>query len=237
MTINRLVSMSEPVRLSRRVAELIACSRREAELYIEGGWVLVDGEVVEEPQFKVLEQTVELHPEASLTPQEPATILLHLPPDFSPDIEAMQALIAPENHWLDDGSGIRTLKNHFARLIAAAPIQKNASGLVVFSQDWRVLRKLNEDSHKNEQEYIVEVNGELVFDGLTLLNQPPFKASWQNETRLRFAVKNPQPQQIVQRCESVGLAVKNIKRIRIGGVSMAKVPPGQWRYLAPHEKF
>ena len=49
--------MSEPVRLSKRLAELIACSRREAELYIEGGWVLVDGEVVEEPQFKVLQQT------------------------------------------------------------------------------------------------------------------------------------------------------------------------------------
>ena len=229
--------MSEPVRLSKRLAELIACSRREAELYIEGGWVLVDGEVVEEPQFKVLEQTVELHPEATLTPQEPVTILLHLPLDFSADIESIQALITPENHWLDDGSGIRTLKNHFARLIAAAPIQKNASGLVVFSQDWRVLRKLNEDAHKNEQEYVIEVSGELVFDGLALLNRPPIKASWQNETHLRFAVKNPQPQQIVQRCESVGLVVKNIKRIRVGGVSMAKVPAGQWRYLAPHEKF
>jgi len=229
--------MSEPVRLSKRLAELIACSRREAELYIEGGWVLVDGEVVEEPQFKVLQQTVTLHPEATLTPQEPVTILLHLPPDFSANIEAIQALIAPQNHWLDDGSGIRTLKNHFARLVAAAPIQNNASGLVVFSQDWRVLRKLNEDAHKNEQEYVVEVSGELVFDGLALLNQPPIKASWQNETRLRFAVKNPQPGQIAQRCESVGLVVKNIKRIRIGGVSMAKVPPGQWRYLAPHEKF
>ena len=229
--------MSEPVRLSKRLAELIACSRREAELYIEGGWVLVDGEVVEEPQFKVLEQTVELHPEATLAPQEPVTILLHLPPDFSADMEAIQALITPENHWLDDGADIRTIKKHFVRLIAAAPIQKNASGLVVFSQDWRVLRKLNEDAHKNEQEYVVEVGGELVFDGLALLNQPPMKASWQNESRLRFAVKNPQPGQIAQRCESVGLSVKNIKRIRIGGVSMAKVPAGQWRYLTPHEKF
>ena len=81
------------------------------------------------------------------------------------------------------------------------------------------------------------MSGELVFDGLALLNSPPLKASWQNEKRLRIAVKNPQPQQIVQRCESVGLAVKNIKRIRVGGVSMAKVPAGQWRYLAPHEKF
>lgn len=229
--------MSEPVRLSKHLAGLISCSRREAELYIEGGWVLVDGKVVEEPQFKVSDQVVELHPDATLTPQEPVTILLHLPPDFSTDADVVQALITPETHAVDDNSGMRPLKNHFARLVAAAPIQRNASGLVVFSQDWRVLRKLNEDAHKNEQEYIVEVGGELVFDGLALLNQPPIKASWQNETRLRFAVKNPQQGQLAQRCASVGLAVKNMKRIRIGGVSMGKLPTGQWRYLAPHEKF
>lgn len=45
--------MSEPVRLSKRLIEQLGCSRREAELYIEGGWVTVDGVVVEQPQFKV----------------------------------------------------------------------------------------------------------------------------------------------------------------------------------------
>ena len=50
--------MTEPVRLAKRVAALAQCSRREAEMYIEGGWVRVDGVTVEEPQFKVLEQHV-----------------------------------------------------------------------------------------------------------------------------------------------------------------------------------
>ena len=39
--------MTEPVRLSKRVADMVPCSRREAEQYIEGGWVRVDGQVVE----------------------------------------------------------------------------------------------------------------------------------------------------------------------------------------------
>ena len=56
--------MTDPIRLSKRLAELVGCSRREAELYIEGGWVSVDGNVVEEPHFKVTEQSVELHPDA-----------------------------------------------------------------------------------------------------------------------------------------------------------------------------
>ncbi|HSC75693.1 MAG TPA: rRNA pseudouridine synthase [Pseudomonadales bacterium] len=230
--------MSEPVRLSKRLVELVSCSRREAELYIEGGWVMVDGVVVEEPQFKVLDQVVSLHPDANQTPLEPVTILLHWPLGIAADnVDAMQALITRESHAADDNSGIRTLNSHFRKLFAAAPIQYGACGLVVFSQDWRVLRKLNEDAHKNEQEYIVEVSGEPVFDGLALLNRPPVKASWQNETRLRFAVKNPQPGQIANACHGVGLAVKSMKRIRIGGVSMGKLPVGQWRYLAPYEKF
>ncbi len=71
--------MTDPIRLSKRLAELTACSRREAELYIEGGWVSVDGEVIEEPQFKVLDQRVELLPGARAETIEPATLLLHKP--------------------------------------------------------------------------------------------------------------------------------------------------------------
>ena len=55
-------------RLAKRVAAQMPCSRREAEQYIEGGWVRVDGQVVQTPQFKVLEQRVELDPKARLDP-------------------------------------------------------------------------------------------------------------------------------------------------------------------------
>ena len=56
----------EPVRLSKRVAAMVPCSRSEAERYIEGGWVRVDGQVVEIPQQRVLMQTVSVDPDASL---------------------------------------------------------------------------------------------------------------------------------------------------------------------------
>ena len=74
--------MTEPVRLSKRLAELLPCSRREAELYIEGGWVSVDGKVVEEPQFKVDAQRVELLPGAVAAPIGFATLLLHKPAGY-----------------------------------------------------------------------------------------------------------------------------------------------------------
>lgn len=240
--------MTEPVRLSKRLVEQLQCSRREAELLIEGGWVLVDGQVVEEPQFKVLEQTITLHPDATAEPQEPATILLHKPAGYDPgegENPALQ-LIRVDTHELDDNSRIRLLKKHFVRLNPVLPLEASACGLQVFTQDWQVARKLTADAYKTEQEFIVEVAGEILAEGLKLLNHglsfdgmvlPPIKVSWQNETRLRFALKTPRPGQIASMCKSVGLTVLTLKRIRIGRVPMAGLPSGQWRYLPAHERF
>ena len=69
-------------RLAKRIAEMVPCSRREAEQYIAGGWVRVDGQVVEEPQFRVLKQKVELDKNASLMAVTQVTLLLHKPPGY-----------------------------------------------------------------------------------------------------------------------------------------------------------
>lgn len=236
--------MSEPVRLSKRLIELTGCSRREAELYIAGGWVLVDGKVVDEPQVKVSDEQVELLPDAVAAPLEPVTLLLHVPSGHAP--ERAVAALGPDSHWTEDGANLRPLKSHFNHLTPCAPLQAGADGLHVLTQDWRIERKLKEDLSKLEQEYVVEVLGTLSNSQLKRLNHglifngtalPSCKVSWQNETRLRFALKNPQPGQIVFMCNSVDLKVLSMRRIRIGGVPMGKVPAGQWRYLAGKERF
>jgi 23S rRNA pseudouridine2604 synthase len=238
--------MPTPVRLAKRLAEILPCSRREAELYIAGGWVMVDGLVVEEPQFMVSGEKIELHSEASLTPLEPATIMLDQPADTGINPSAALQLIRAETRAADDPSGIHMLKQHFLRLTPHIPLERNASGMAIYTQDWRAARKLSDDAATLEQEYIVEVAGELPPEGLKLLNHgltyngralPPIKVSWQNETRLRFALKGAQPGQIAHMCQSVGLQVLAMKRIRIGRVAMGKLPPGHWRYLMPQERF
>ena len=238
--------MTEPVRpdqrLAKRLAEILGCSRREAEQYIEGGWVTVDGVVVEEPQFRVLNQTIEVSKDASLLAVTAVTILLHKPAGHEADL-----LLATRSP--DDRSGIRPLKKHFAAAELVTPLATAASGLVVFTDDWRVVRKLREDAHVLEHEVVVEVNGTIKPGGLERLNRidhgftfngqllPAAKVSWQSETRLRFALKGERPGQIAYFCESVGLSVQSMKRIRIGRVPMSGLQPGQWRYLLPHERF
>ncbi|WP_122609692.1 rRNA pseudouridine synthase [Pseudomonas viridiflava] len=236
--------MTDPIRLSKRLIDLVGCSRREAELFIEGGWVTVDGVVVEEPQFKVDNQKVELSPDAKADSPEPVTIIFHTPASVT--AESALQMITPGTLSEEHSYGKRPLKGHFLRLEAISSLQANASGLMVFSQDWKILRKLTDDRSKIEQEYVVEISGEMVPHGLNRLNHgltykgkelPKVKASWQNENRLRFAMKNPRPGVIAQLCEAVGLKIVSIRRIRIGGVSMGKLPEGQWRYMTTKEKF
>jgi 23S rRNA pseudouridine2604 synthase len=239
--------MTESVRLAKTVVDMASCSRREAELYIEGGWVTVDGQVVQEPQFRVSGQKVVLHPEATLTPVELVTILYHHTP-LAGAASNLLPLINIENRASVDDSGIRPLKRHFARLAPTLPLEPGASGLLVLTQDWRVLRKLVDDAATVEQEYIVIVGGQtgLAAHGLKQLNHglsfngralAPAKVSWQNETRLRFALKGVQPGQIAHACQCVGLSLESMKRIRIGKISMGKMPAGQWQYLPPGERF
>jgi 23S rRNA pseudouridine2604 synthase len=238
--------MSEPIRLAKRLAQQLGCSRREAELYIEGGWVSVDGQVVEQPQFRVADQAVILHPDASLKQAEPVTLLWHKPAGQDASLAAAIPLLNANTHAADDASGIALLQRHFSHHAAPAPLDINASGLVVFTQDERIARKLVQDAALIEHEIIVEVSGQIAPNGLKLLNHglklngrdlPPIKVSWQNETRLRFAIKAMQPNQIVQMCARVGLTVVGQKRIRIGRIAMGKLAVGQWRYLPEGERF
>lgn len=240
--------MTDSIRLSKRVAELHACSRREAELLITGGWVRVDGIVIEEPQFRVADQRVEIDAQADLSQAEPVTLLLHKPPGIRADKNGPAAshLLNAATLWSEAAVGIQPLKKHFTRLTFCTPLEADASGLIVFTQDWRVARKLLEDAATLEHELIVEVAGELIPHGLKRMNQgipfngrtpPAIKVSWQNETHLRIALKGAQAGQIAHLCEAVGLHVVSMKRIRLGRIPLGKLPVGQWRYLFDDERF
>lgn len=232
-------------RLAKVVAALVPCSRREAEQYIAEGWVRVDGRPVDEPQVRVTAgQRVEVDRTARLQPVVPATFLLHKPAGM--ETEAAQQLLAEAGHWSGDTSNIRRSKAHRAGLRALLPLPAQASGLCVFSQDPRVVRKLTEDAAFVEQELVAEVKGTIAPDGLARLGHglvregrplPPARVSWQSETRLRFAVKGTDPHWIAWMCAQVGLELVALRRIRIGRIPMAALPPGQWRYLPAGERF
>ena len=182
-------------RLSKVVAAQVPCSRREAEQYITEGWVRVDGKVVEEPQFHVANEKVEIDARANLKPPTLATVLLHKPAGVSSP-QALASIAGP-TRWEGDPSGNRRTRSHGAGLVELLALPAEADGLCVFSQDGRIVRKLSEDARVTEQELVAEVRGNIFAGGLVRLcgglvlegrPLPPARVSWQSERRLRFAV-------------------------------------------------
>jgi 23S rRNA pseudouridine2604 synthase len=246
-------------RLSKRVAQMLGCSRREAEQYIEGGWVRVDGQVVEIPQQRVLTQKVTVDPDASLMALGEVTLIVHKPPNVvdgvqdeaglalaaagptpgrsrqarAPLARSARDLLMAANHSPHDASGQGPLLRHFKQLQASVPLETAASGLVVFTQDWRVQRKLQEDMAQMEHELMVEVRGEVKADALV----PIERALRDPRSILRLAVKGAHPGLAAFLCELAGLEIQVLRRIRLGRVSLGDVAPGQWRYLSEYERF
>jgi 23S rRNA pseudouridine2604 synthase len=262
-------------RLAKRVAQMVPCSRREAEQYIEGGWVRVNGVVVEEPQFRVLHQTITVDPNASLLNLTPVTLVLNKPPGWldgtddedddeaperpvaaraprgrPPVVKNARALLTAANHYAQDATEMPVLKRHFNHQEGFVALETGASGLLVFSQDWRTERKLTEDMGSMEHELIADVQGEVSPEALQKIARalkdernplPHAKVSVNSSSpersKLRFAIKGAHPGLVAYLCEKAQLDMVALRRIRIGRVALSDLPVGQWRYLAAHERF
>jgi 23S rRNA pseudouridine2604 synthase len=244
--------MTEPIRLAKRLAEQLACSRSQAEQYIEGGWVRVNGIIQESPQHRVTHETIEVDKNATLHQSEPMTILMHKPPgyEWGEGLHSASTLLDEAHRSAAHAGGVRLLKRHLKAQTCMTPLESGASGLLVFSQDFRIQRKLWDDANWVENEVIVDVRG-IVSEGILLALNRPFirndrlilqakvalsKSNGQT-TGLRFAAKGAEPGRMAQACEHHGLAVVGMKRIRVGRVPLADLPVGQWRFLQQHERF
>ncbi|MEN3112094.1 pseudouridine synthase [Uliginosibacterium paludis] len=242
----------DAMRLSKRMSELGLCSRREADEYIERGWVTVDGEVVAELGAKVTpDQKIELNAVAEEMQLRRVTILINKPIGYvsgqaEDGYEPAAVLITPENHWTDDPVRRRFESRLVRKLAPAGRLDIDSTGLLVLTQDGRVAKQLIGEYSSVEKEYLVRVEGELSEEGMRLLHHGltldgvellPAKVSWQNEDQLRFVLQEGRKRQIRRMCEMVGLKVVGLKRIRIGRIPLGKLPVGQWRYLGEHEEF
>jgi 23S rRNA pseudouridine2604 synthase len=234
------------------MSELGICSRREADAFIEKGWVFVDGVRITELGTKVFPNVkVSLDERAQIKQSRLVTVLLNKPVGYvsgqpEKNYTPAVALIKPENQWVDDPSGIEYHPEHLRHLAPAGRLDIESQGLIVFTQDGRVAKTIIGETRDIEKEYLVRVEGELSEDGLRLLNHGleldgeelmPAKVVWQNEDQLRFLLREGKKRQIRRMCELVGLKVTGLKRVAIGKVKLGHLPEGQWRYLAAGEAF
>jgi len=228
------------------------CSRREADSYIERGWVLVDGEPVTELGTRVYRtQRITLAQAAQSRQEASVTILLNKPIGYVSG-QAEQGyrpavlLVNAQSHFKGDRSPLRFSPAHLKGLAPAGRLDIDSQGLLVLTQDGRIAKQLIGENSRTEKEYLVRVQGKLSASGLSLLNfglnldgaaLKRAEVSWQNRDQLRFILREGKKRQIRRMCELVGLKVTGLKRVRIGKVNLGDLPSGQWRYLRSDELF
>lgn len=242
----------EKIRLSKRMSELGLCSRREADTYIEKGWVQVDGETVKELGSKVYpHQQITLRTAAQNTQQQRVTILINKPVGYvsgqaEHDYKPAIALLDESSHWSEDESPLKFHRSQLLGLAPAGRLDIDSTGLLVLTQDGRVAKRLIGEDSPVDKEYLVRVQGQLKDGGLAQLCHglkldgeylKPAKVTWQNEDQLRFVLREGKKRQIRRMCELVGLKVTGLKRIRVGKVKLGNLPVGKWRYLGENEQF
>ena len=226
------------------------CSRREADEYIQRGWVYVDGVRVEELGTRIdPTQAITLDKRAQNVSR--VTILLNKPVGYVSG-QAEQGyrpaitLIVPDRHFASDHSSPRFERQHLNGLAPAGRLDIDSTGLLVFTQDGRIAKLLIGEDSAIEKEYLVRVEGKLDSAGLELLNHglsldgvplKPAIVSWLNRDQLRFVLREGKKRQIRRMCELVGLRVVGLKRVRIGRIALGDLPAGRWRYLQQHETF
>lgn len=249
--ISTVAQASDSIRLSKRMAELGLCSRREADSYIERGWVKVNGQVAVLGQKVQPSDRIDLDRRAHQAQTERVTILLNKPVGYvsgqaEKGYPEAVSLITPENHWSEDSSRIAFRERHRRGLAPAGRLDIDSVGLLVLTQDGRIAKQLIGSDSRCEKEYLVRVSGTLIENGLNLLNHGlsldgeklrPAKVEWLNQDQLRFVLRQGKKRQIRRMCALVGLRVVGLKRIRMGKVKLGKLPPGKWRYLGENERF
>ncbi|MFV0681508.1 pseudouridine synthase [Ottowia sp.] len=251
---------TDAVRLNKRLADLGLCSRREADEWIERGWVRVNGQIAVMGLKVTPQDDVRVDQQADAAQAQRVTILLHKPVGYvsgqaEDGHQPAVTLINARSHWRGDAARTRFSPAQLRGLAPAGRLDIDSVGLLVLTQDGRVARQLIGENSDVDKEYLVRVaygevqqNVQAAFPheglarlrhGLSLDGQTlkPAQVDWQNPEQLRFVLREGKKRQIRRMCEQVGLKVTGLKRIRIGRVTLGQLPVGQWRYLGANEKF
>jgi 23S rRNA pseudouridine2604 synthase len=225
----------EGIRLAKRVAAEQNCSRREAEALIVAGGVQVAGQVVTDPARRVKNEALTVNRMVSMAALAPLTLVVHKPGD-----------LGGSHSWLQKIAGLKApqaglwSKERLAKLQIAMPLPAPASGLCIFSDDVGVLRHLEDRRSPIEQEWMATIGGEVPEGLIKALNGPGLRASINRQTDtvtvLRIAGKDIDGLELGrwldQQCP-----LQDLRRQRVGRISLAPLEPGQWRQLEGFERF
>lgn len=230
------------IRLNKLIAWRGVAARRKADQLIADGSVKVNGVVVRELGTMVDEQRdhVTVLGKALPRPQRMRWFMLHKP------VGIISTVSDPEGRRT-----VRDLLPTGTRVFPVGRLDADTSGLLLLTNDGPLAHKLMHPRYGVEKVYRVRLatppqahqlrriaQGVRFDEGMVSAPaqvrqiDPGFDA-----IMIEIRIHEGRFRQVRRMCEAVGLEVLALKRVRIGRIPLSHLPQGQWRYLAPWEKF
>ncbi|WP_082684903.1 pseudouridine synthase [Hymenobacter sedentarius] len=228
---------TDELRLNRYIANAGICSRREADALIAAGEIKVNGEVVTEMGYKVQPTDTVQYGKTNLNREKSVYVLLNKPKDFITTTE--------------DPEGRRTVMELVAsaskeRIFPVGRLDRNTTGLLLFTNDGEVAQKLSHPSHKNKKIYQVELSQPLAEDDLRKIAEGvELEDGKAVVDDVAVVAGNPHfvgieihigRNRIVRRIfEHLGYEVVALDRVQYAGLTKKDLPRGKWRFLSEQE--
>ncbi|MCB2380150.1 pseudouridine synthase [Hymenobacter sp. BT635] len=228
---------ADTTRLNRYIANAGICSRREADALIAAGEIKVNGEVVTEMGYQVQPTDTVQYGKTNLKREKHVYVLLNKPKDFLTTT--------------DDPEGRRTVMELVAsaskeRIFPVGRLDRNTTGLLLFTNDGEVAQKLSHPSHKNKKIYQVELNKPLTEEDLgKIAAGVELEDGKADVDDVAVVAGNPHfvgielhlgRNRIVRRIfEHLGYEVVTLDRVQYAGLTKKDLPRGKWRFLSEKE--
>lgn len=231
-------SNPDEIRLNRYIANAGICSRREADTYIAAGNVTVNGKPVTEMGYKVKRSDDVRFDGKKLSLEKKEYILLNKPKNFITTTS--------------DEKGRRTVMELVssaskARLMPVGRLDRNTTGLLLFTNDGDLTKKLTHPKHGVRKIYHVHLDQSLsladlhkIEAGLELEDGPVEVDSIsfiQGAPKKELGIEiHSGRNRIVRRIfEHLGYQVTKLDRVIFAGLTKKDLPRGHWRHLTEQE--
>jgi 23S rRNA pseudouridine2605 synthase len=228
----------DEIRLNKYISNSGVCSRRDADIYIQSGNVKVNGVAVTEMGYLVKPGDTVNFDGVTLTPEKKVYILLNKPKNFTTA--------------LDEGQEYRNVLelvkgSTSAKIAAVGRMDKNTTGLLLFTNDTDMIRKFTLPNQKSSKIYQVSLDKNLKFEDLEKINKglildghrvyvedvSYIEGEAKSEIGLKLKTANVKVVRTI--FEHFDYNVLKIDRVAFAGLTKKNLPRGNWRLLTEQE--
>ena len=232
------IPIKEEVRLNKYIANSGICSRREADNFILAGVVTVNGEVVTELGTKININTDDVRFNGErLKGEAKVYIVMNKPKGY--------VTTASDPHA--DKTVMDLLKNCPARVFPVGRLDKNTTGVLMFTNDGEIAEKLTHPSYDKKKIYQVSLDNKLkredfeqiisgveLNDGVIAADELEYIEE-DDHRKLGIEIHSGKNRIVRRIFESLGYEVKALDRVYFAGLTKKGLKRGEWRYLTEGE--